>query len=266
VLFAEHFKSYRAHLEASWPDEKLPYPADYPPLPSNDLVAWLEFINGAGGNDMAVDEEEAMNETPTVLTPREPRVSILQRLDTTAAVRVLKHINRATKTALQRLEEDGGEGDPFPPVHARWAFALLAQLDLHLPGDDTAVLRDFARTLASAAAWRWGEAAKRGLLTPVPVKVGLYGQGGEEGAPVLGEVNGPGRVGYAVGARWKAVRDARARSEPTPRPETKEAGYEDGLDECLARCWMCAHAIVAGWAQWDLLDDFAGAFRNVPRE
>ncbi|BEI80224.1 hypothetical protein CcaverHIS002_0107530 [Cutaneotrichosporon cavernicola] len=262
VLFGTHLAAYRDHLAASWP-ETLPYPADYPPLPSaGDMVGWLGYINGAG---VEMDEEEAMNAEP-VLTPREPRISVLQRLDSNTVVRVLKHLNRATKTALQQLEEDGTEGDPFPPAHARWAFALLAILDRQLGGDDTAVLRDFARTLASVAAWRWGEAAKRGELEPVPVKVGFYGQGGEEGAPVLGELNGPGRVGYAVGARWKAVRDARARSEATPRPETTEAGHMDGLDECLARCWMCAHAVAAGWAQWDLLDDFEDAFRGVPRE
>ncbi|CAK9786078.1 hypothetical protein CC85DRAFT_283812 [Cutaneotrichosporon oleaginosum] len=268
VLFAVHFAGYRAHLEASWPEETLPYPSEYPPLPSaGEMIPWLEFINGVGGeDDMVLDEEEAINEAPPAPVPREPRISVLQRLNSTTSVRVLKHLNRATKTALQRLEEEDLDDDPFPPAHARWAFALLAKLDRHLPGDDTAVLRDFARTLAAAAAWRWGAAVKRGQLTAVPVKVGFYGQGGEEGAPVLGEMNGPGRVGYAVGARWKVVRDGRARSEATPRPETKEAGHEDGLDECLARCWMCAHAIVAGWAQWDLVDDFADAFRGVPRE
>ncbi|GMK54701.1 hypothetical protein CspeluHIS016_0112870 [Cutaneotrichosporon spelunceum] len=264
VLFGAHFTAYRAHLAGSWP-ETLSYPADYPPLPSaGDMVGWLGFINGAG---VEMDEEEALNADP-VLTPREPRVSVLQCLDSNTVVRVLKHLNRATKTALQQLEEDGAgsEDDPFPPAHARWVFALLTMLDRQLGGDETAVLRDLARTLASVAAWRWGEAARRGQLESVPVRVGFYGQGGEEGAPVLGELNGPGRVGYAVGARWKAVRDARARSEATPRPESTEAGHEDGLDECLSRCWMCAHAVVSGWAQWDLLDDFADAFRGVPRE
>lgn len=194
-------------------------------------------------------------------------------------VRVLKHLNRFTLTALERLEEDPSlvteEDDPFPPTHARWAFALLSVLDRHLSGDETAVLREFARTVASAAAWRWGTAVARKELRTVPVQLGFYGQGGDGGEAkeakeaMLGEVGGPEApvTGYNLGARWKAVRDARARSEATPRPESAEAGHEDaGLDECLARCWMCAHAVVAGWAQWDLVEDFAAMFANLPQE
>lgn len=208
---------------------------------------------------------------------------------------MLKHLTRFTRTALERLEDDpalasDGAEDPFPPAHARWAFALLTVLDRHLSGDETAVLRELARVAAQAAAWRWSAAVARGELVAVPVKLGFYGQGGNdhlggtdgpgkeggegkakvegEGVAMLGEVGGPelAPTGYSVGARWKLVRDARARSDATPRPETAEAGHEGaGLDECLARCWMCAHAVVAGWAQWDLVDDFAQVFRGVPR-
>lgn len=202
----------------------------------------------------------------------------------------MKHLTRFTRTALERLEDamdaDAAD-DPFPPAHARWAFALLTVLDRHLSGDETAVLREFARVAASAAAWRWSAAVARGELVAVPVKLGFYGQGGNdhlghatgdgaesktegegEGKAMLGEVGGPelAPTGYSVGARWKLVRDARARSDATPRPESEGAGHDAaGLDESLARCWMCAHAVVAGWAQWDLVDDFAQMFRGVPR-
>lgn len=188
-------------------------------------------------------------------------------------MRVLKHLTRFTATALERLEDEpdlAADADPFPPTHARWAFALLATIERHLSGDETAVLREFARTVAAAAAWRWNAAVARGEVCAVPVKLGFYGQGGgDEKGPMLGEVGGPEApaAGYNLGARWKVVRDARARSEATPRPESAEAGHQAAaLDECLARCWMCAHAVVAGWAQWDLVDDFTALFARLPRE
>lgn len=134
MLFAAHFAAYRTHLAGKWPGDILPYPADYPPLPSaGDAPRWLAFINGvpmgrskaaeeedmeedmelddeaeaeaealgmageealdeeAAMNDI-LDEEAAMNDAPPpapepleVLTPREPLVSILQRLSTVSS-------------------------------------------------------------------------------------------------------------------------------------------------------------------------------------
>lgn len=163
---------------------------------------------------------------------------------------ILRHLTFYINGTLESLQEYQEEpSNPLPASHARWAFAILALIDDHLTSDEMSILRDFARAAAAAAQWRWMTAVADEEATPVPITEGFYG----DGELVPGDR-------WALGARWKSERDSRPRSEPSARPNP-----DGGVDEDLANAWMCAHAVIAGWAQWDLLDDFERDFSKLPR-
>lgn len=240
-------------------------------------------------NGMVLDDDTANPETQQV-APREPLVSVLQSMDTVSyaavttvlthqydIVRVLALFTRWMTTALDQLDdwdhdlESDGPIDPFPSHHARWAFALLAVLDSHLDRNQLTILRDFARACAAIGSWRWRAAIARGDELPViPVAPGFFGTEGQATVtPMLGEVGGhsaPPPPAWSLGARWKDARDRRPRSEVPPRPESDGKVHDAfAVDENLGRVWICAHAVAAGWAQWDLLDDFRREFNKLPR-
>lgn len=159
---------------------------------------------------------------------------------------IIRHLTFYTTATLENMDKE--HFDPLPACHARWAFALLALVDEQLTSDDISVLRDFARAAASAAAWRWSSAVTNNQVKPTPITEGFYG----DGSPVTTDK-------WALGAKWKQVRDTQPRSEPSARPTTT------GLDEDLAQAWMCAHAVVSGWSQWDLMEDFERTFSKLPK-
>lgn len=114
--------------------------------------------------------------------------------------------------------------NPFPPHYTQWILALLMIVDSHLSGGQISTLRDLARAAMRVAGWRW----IRGVVTrDVSEGWKLGGQG------------------------WRLV---------TASAEN-ERGEEESVDEMLARCWVVVHAIVAGWAQRDLLDDLENLFK-----
>ncbi|KAL1410191.1 hypothetical protein Q8F55_004196 [Vanrija albida] len=259
-------------------------------------------VNGDTDEQMAVDDEEAfMNAPPPPvpttpeypdpndpvelerIRPREPLVCIVQFLDTHTILSVIKHLTRWMTDFVSRLPADRGSlaASPLPARWARWAFALLAVLDAHLSRDEISILRDFARACAAVAAWRWRRALSHpGELPIIPVYMGFSpdepvaqadkDEVAEKTAALTrgetgNEEDGPAE-GWRLGARWKRIRDVRPRSETNPAPESAEAGHDEGaVDETLARAWIAAYAVVAGWAQWDLLDDFKRDFAKLAR-
>lgn len=86
------------------------------------------------------------------------------------------------------------------------------------------------------AAWRWIRAVTDKEVTSDHV-------GGVNGDNEGNEHDG------GSGAGWKYG-------------DTKHTGKgEGGLEATLGRCWVLFHAVVAGWAQRDLLDDLEHMFR-----
>lgn len=67
--------------------------------------------------------------------------------------------------------------------------------------------------------------------------------------------------------RWiRAVTDKEVSAEPGAewkygQTPSSEAQGEAGLEATLGRCWIVVHAVVAGWAQRDLLDDLECMFK-----
>ncbi|AFR99054.2 hypothetical protein C343_07039 [Cryptococcus neoformans C23] len=287
VLFPLHFQNYRKNLAESWPPSPpLSYPQEYPPLPeANRRSEWYMFINGypmeqhakplqrgTKGKEKALEltEEEVMNEgandsqnaqegasgEPSAELKgnrgkhREPLVSVVQGLNSNEAVRILSHFAHWLTESITQLptpfptspellptQPDGPMDppspassstarppNPFPPHYAQWILALLMIVDSHLSGGQISTLRDLARAAMRVAGWRW----IRGV--------------------VVRDVNEGWKLG---GQGWRLV---------TASTEN-EGGEEENVDEMLARCWVVVHAVVAGWAQRDLLDDLENLFK-----
>lgn len=137
-------------------------------------------------------------------------------------------------------------------------------LDSRLDSGQQSQLRDLVRTLASVIMVRWEQALGADELQPVAFKEGFYGvqtvastgPGGKEGA----EEKGDGTPQWALGARWKNVRDAEPRSESPKRPPD-----DDSVDAVLARTWILISAVVSGWGQWDLVDEVNAQIAALPR-
>ncbi|WVQ73685.1 hypothetical protein IAR50_003265 [Cryptococcus sp. DSM 104548] len=275
ATFPVHFQGYRKNLAERWPPAtRLPYPSDYPPLPlANRRSEWYMFVNGYPMDSLssktdkqkgkekekvALTEEEAMNEAvqeeeveeeedwrKSKGAPREPLVSLLQQLSSNQAVQILSHFGHWLTEAITQLPpplpaspellptQPDGEGtkedspspsrapNPFPPHYARWILALLMLVDPYLSGNQTSTLRDLARSAMRVAGWRWVRAV----------------------------------VARDVGESWKLGAGGWGLLT-----EVGEKDEEESVDEMLARCWTVVHAVAAGWAQRDLLDDLETLF------
>ena len=137
--------------------------------------------------------------------------------------------------------------NPLSKRYMHWLFACLVLLDDQLDGPSTSSIRELARAAMKVAAWRWIRA-----VTDKEVKTDHVGgipsdsEGGgrdPEGGAGDREGDGGGGVGWKFG-------------------DTKNLGQgEAGLEETLGRCWVLVHAVVAGWAQRDLLEDLEHMFR-----
>lgn len=143
---------------------------------------------------------------------------------------------------------------------ARWFFALLSVLDSHVSSDDTSTLRSLARDVATFVVDKYTAARIGGELAHVPVYPGFYsGDTTAEPIPVMGEVGRDAPpTGWTLGAARKRDSDAKPRSEAAARDSGTTSEDE------IARAWMVAHAIVAGWAQYDLVDEFERMMRRLP--
>ena len=152
----------------------------------------------------------------------------------------------------------------------RWLFACLVLLDEHLDGESMSSIRELARVGMKVAAWRWirgvtdkevtkdyigdgGHAAASGAATGVS-REGSHASVGNTNGDGNGHGHGHGSNGDAegggtVGVGWRFG------------STTHLLQGEAGLEETLGRCWILIHAVVAGWAQRDLLDDLEHMFR-----
>lgn len=111
---------------------------------------------------------------------------------------------------------------------------------------------------------RWEQAVERDELQPTAYKEGFYGvqtvatERPENG--VGSEAGAKETPQWVLGARWKNDRDAAPRSEAPKRPPDDES-----VDAVLARAWVLISAVVAGWGQWDLVDEVNAQISALPR-
>lgn len=155
---------------------------------------------------------------------------------------------------------DGEE--PLSAPWARWIFALLCVLDSRLDSGQQSQLRDLVRTLAGTVMARWECAVADDELQPIDYKEGFYGvQTVASNGPRPGEENGGVKEPqWVLGACWKNARDEAPRSESPKRPPD-----EEGVDAVLARAWILISAVIAGWGQWDLVDEVNAQIAALPR-
>ncbi|KAL7419777.1 hypothetical protein Q5752_005693 [Cryptotrichosporon argae] len=227
------------------------------------------------------DEEEAYINThgaaPAAIVP-EPDPAILASLTSTEAALIISHITSllvdrtaalpppppSPSSSTSPRTRTPRPAAPLTRALAHHLFALLLRLDALLPSDALSTLRQLARTCAEVARWRWAWALPLPLPPPSPSALPAPGSALPlESAAAAQTCSGTAQAaGYEVGLGWKAARDSLARSDVPPPPE--HTAPEDALDDVLARCWLVAYAVVAGWAQRDLADEFERAFRRVP--
>lgn len=122
--------------------------------------------------------------------------------------------------------------NPFTSHLSTWTFSLLALLDPDLSADDLHHLREFARVIIRVGGWRYLRALQDGEID----------------------------TNWVLGQTWSP-------SHRQSQSDTIHGGVgamvvgEQGVDEALARCWMAVMAIVAGWAQHDLLESLENLFK-----
>jgi hypothetical protein len=284
VVFTAHFVAYRASLAArlaesgggggiqseeeemngnnsngSAEQEVLP--------PANDGLAWRAFVDGTP--PPPADEEEAMNSAAEPeCPPREPLLRILQRLDTVRSlpspspVPPLMTIPLTTQFTTLAIHGHLTPTTTHPAHRARWLFALLATLEPHLGSDEMSTLRAFARDVIAFVRERYTAAIYAGELVHVPVRPGFYA--GDESDPP--QLPAPGvsleRQGWTLGAKCKLKRDALPRSEPA-RPDGV-TGLTPVVDDEISRAWVVILAVIAGWAQRDLVDEYERSLGRLP--
>ena len=125
--------------------------------------------------------------------------------------------------------------NPLTKRYMDWLFACLLLLDDNIDGESMSSIMELARAGMKVAAWRWIRAVTDKEVTQDHVGGVTNTDSNQEGGiPELG---------------WKFG-------------DTKHLEQGDaGLEETLGRCWVLIHAVVAGWAQRDLLDDLEHMFR-----
>lgn len=119
--------------------------------------------------------------------------------------------------------------NPFTSHLCQWSFALLALLDPNLTADDLHHVREFARVIMRVGGWRYLRALQDGEID----------------------------AHWVLGQSWATPSD----EQTIGQDGRKEGRGEEGVDETLARCWMIVLAIVAGWAQHDLLESLENLFK-----
>ncbi|WRT65473.1 uncharacterized protein IL334_002416 [Kwoniella shivajii] len=204
---------------------------------------------------------------------REPLFSILQRLNSPQAIRVLSHFAHWISESINQLpppypsspellptQPDYSPSSPVKPkeptrVHCpissnyfNWIFSLLLIVDQQLSSNEISILRELARAAMRVAGHRW----------------------------IMGVVAKDISENWILGDQWK--NDIETNTNTTneveievdqigpkiPLAEGKDKSKKDigdnGVDQILARSWMIVHAVSAGWVQKDLLIELETLF------